>query len=159
MLPERRTPDRLIEDFDVPLCLLILDNGDRPELLSAKQRRLIPDSNWLEIVVTTRCDPADIGAASRSLATVEVGPLLEGEGVELLRSFMPGEEFPSIEEEEEAKVRHEQQHRDRQRRVADLDPGRALGREACALSPAEVETDAIRQERRVAAWRLRHARH
>lgn len=96
--PMRRTPDPLIEDFGTARCLLILDNVDDHRLLAADQLKLMPAAPWLEIIVTTRVDPQSLGVAGDRIAAVEVPPLSAAEGLELLRSFMPGEEFPSVDE-------------------------------------------------------------
>ncbi len=86
-----------LPDFE-PRCLIILDNVDRPELLDAQQLALLPETEWLEVVVTTRLDPRDFGAArdGKRMTAIPVDSLPIRDAVALLREFR---EFESDEEE------------------------------------------------------------
>ena len=100
-LENRHTPEDQLEVRDKSACLLILDNVDETDLLAADQLGLIPAEDWLSVIITTRLSPDSFGAAT-SLRSIEVPPLSLIEGVELLRTFMPGEEFPGTDEAQAA---------------------------------------------------------
>ena len=72
-------------------ALLVLDNLDDPGLLGAGQRDQInaADWGWLRIVATSRKGPEEFGGPGRGIKAVEVGPLSEGESLELLREHQP----------------------------------------------------------------------
>lgn len=67
--PERRAS--AIPDFH-PRALIILDNVDHPELLHPDQIALLPEKEWLEIIVTTRLDPDEFYADERALHTIPI---------------------------------------------------------------------------------------
>src|SRR6056297_4056495 len=100
-LEDRPTPEDQLEAYESSRCLLILDNVDETELLAADQLGLIPSEDWLSVIITTRLSPDSFGAAT-SLRSIEVPPLNLIEGVELLRTFMPGEAFPDADEAQAA---------------------------------------------------------
>jgi hypothetical protein len=102
-LPERHCPEHEPPELQQARALLILDNVDRPELLAATQRALLPAAEWLEIIVTTRLDPQDFGGGDRSFAHVEVGVLPEDDAVQLLADFQPGHSFADAAEEAAAR--------------------------------------------------------
>ena len=94
----RRSPDRHSADVDLPKldhprCLLILDNVDDPALLSADQIALIPATEWLEIVVTTRLNPERFGAGDRWQKPISVDELPEPDALALLCDFQPEHRF------------------------------------------------------------------
>ena len=105
--PERHSPDADLPLFEKPRCLLILDNIDQVEMLSAAQAKLIPAEEWLEVLVTTRMNPADFGLGDRWQVPFEVQPLTEIESLNLLRDFQPGHRFGTQAEDaqEEASAR------------------------------------------------------
>src|SRR6056297_271522 len=100
-LEDRHTPEDQLEAYESSRCLLILDNVDETELLAADQLGLIPAEDWLSVIITTRLSPDSFGAAT-SLRSIQVPPLSLIEGVELLRTFMPGESFPDADETQAA---------------------------------------------------------
>ena len=102
-LKNRHTPEDQLEVRENSRCLLILDNVDKTELLAADQLGLIPAEDWLSVIITTRLSPDSFGAAT-SLRSIEIPPLSLIEGVELLRTFMPGEAFPDVEEAKAAEA-------------------------------------------------------
>ena len=71
--------------------------------LSAAQVALLPAVEWLEIIVTTRLDPARFGAGERWQQAVEIPPLPDADALDLVRDFQPGHRFAS--ESEEAAAR------------------------------------------------------
>ncbi len=101
-LPERHCPEHEPPELKQPRALLILDNVDQPELLSATQVALLPAQEWLEVIVTTRLDPLQFGGGPRSFAHVEVSVLPEADAVRLLADFQPGHRFANAAEEEAA---------------------------------------------------------
>jgi len=92
-----------IPQLDTPRCLLILNNVDHPELLSADQVALLPAKEWLEILITTRLDPNDFGAGHLWGASLEIAPLPEEDALALLRDFQPGLRFSDASEEAAAR--------------------------------------------------------
>ena len=74
---ERHTRESDPPELKQPRALLILDNVDQPALLGATQVALLPPEEWLEIVVTTRLDPARFDGGDRAFAHVEVSVLPE----------------------------------------------------------------------------------
>ena len=87
----------------VPRCLIVLDNVDQPELLSAEQVALLPMEEWLEVVVTTRLDPKAFGGATggQRIKPIEVDSLPTPDALALLQSFRA---FKTPDEEKEAKA-------------------------------------------------------
>ena len=94
--------DRMSIDANLPQItprtLIILDNVDQPPLLSADQLILLPQSEWFELIVTTRLDPERFGIG-KDLRSVPVDSLPIDDAVALIRDFQPGQEFSSAEEE------------------------------------------------------------
>jgi hypothetical protein len=88
-LPERHCPLGEPPELGTPRALLILDNVDQPELLSARQLAQLPAAEWLELIVTTRLDPAHFGGGERSFKPVEVGVLPPEDALQLLADFQP----------------------------------------------------------------------
>lgn len=76
-----------IDAEDVPRrMLLILDNVDRPGLLSAEALAPLAAEDWLRVVVTTRLDPREV-ADPRAIAPVAVDDLPEADAMALLRQW------------------------------------------------------------------------
>ena len=65
--------------------LLVLDNVDRPQLLSAAEASGIAGQDWLQVVITTRLAPQTFGAAADRLSLVAVDDLPPDEALALLR--------------------------------------------------------------------------
>jgi len=101
--PDRHTPEADIPVIEQPRCLLILDNVDKPELLSAAQIALLPAEEWLEIIVTTRLDPAQFGAGNRWQAAVHVDELPIPDALALVADFQPDRRFASPADEQAAR--------------------------------------------------------
>ncbi len=99
---DRHAPDELPTALETPRALLILDNVDKAKLLSASQLSRLPNEPWLEVIVTTRLDPAGFGDR-RSFAAVEVGVLPLSDAFRLLADHQPGEVFASADEEDAAR--------------------------------------------------------
>lgn len=87
-------------ELKAPRALLLLDNVDQKQLLSASQLGLLPAEEWLEIVVTTRLDPKDFGGGDKVFAHLEVGVLPDADALQLLADFQP---FASEAEEQAAR--------------------------------------------------------
>ncbi|MCB9952069.1 MAG: TIR domain-containing protein [Planctomycetaceae bacterium] len=102
--PERHTSsDDDLPEIEQPRALLLLDNVDQPELLSAAQVGQWPAAEWLEILVTTRLDPTRFGIGDRWQAPpLEIDPLPDSDALELIRDYQPNHCFTSPEEEEAA---------------------------------------------------------
>jgi hypothetical protein len=100
---ERHTPEHEPPELRQPRALLILDNVDQPELLAAAQVALLPAAEWLEVIVTTRLDPAVFGGGDRTFRHLEVGVLPEADALRLLAEFQPGYCFSSPAEAEAAR--------------------------------------------------------
>jgi tetratricopeptide (TPR) repeat protein len=83
-----------------PHILLILDNVDQPDLLSSSEAALVAGAHWLQIIVTTRLDPARFGVADRSLSLIPVDDLPPEDALALLRRLRP---FAGEEEEQAAR--------------------------------------------------------
>lgn len=98
-LPERHCPENDPPELKQPRALLILDNVDRAELLSATQLALLPAAEWLELIVTTRLGPGGFGGGDRAFAHVEVSVLPLPDALRLLADFQPGHRFASADEE------------------------------------------------------------
>ena len=101
--PERHSPEADLPAIEQPRCLLILDNVDQAELLGAAQLALLPAVEWLEVIVTTRLDPAAFGAGDRWQQPVEIKPLPEADALDLLRDFQPEHRFICEAEEQAAR--------------------------------------------------------
>ena len=69
--------------------LLVLDNVDKPELLSAAEASGVSGQDWLQVVMTTRLGPEAFGAASDRLSLIPVDDLPPEDAVALLRRFRP----------------------------------------------------------------------
>lgn len=87
-------------ELQQPRALLLLDNVDQTQLLSASQLGLLPAEEWLEIVVTTRLNPNDFGGGDKVFAHLEVGVLPDADALQLLADFQP---FASEAEEQAAR--------------------------------------------------------
>jgi tetratricopeptide (TPR) repeat protein len=85
-----------------PRALLLLDNVDQTQLLSASQLGLLPAEEWLEIIVTTRLDPRAFGGGDKAFAHLEVGVLPDADALQLLADFQPDHAFASPDEEQAA---------------------------------------------------------
>ena len=83
-----------------PRALVILDNVDNPDMVSAQQLRLLRQYEWLELVVTTRLRRSELGNAEDVIPIV-VDSLPIEDAVALVRNFQlsPKQEFPSLEYE------------------------------------------------------------
>jgi tetratricopeptide (TPR) repeat protein len=86
-----------------PRCLLILDNVDRPALLSAAQTARVPQSEWLHVILTTRLNQNELGGASPDRQFLAVDELPEDDAVELIESYLRGGRFPAETEREAAR--------------------------------------------------------
>jgi tetratricopeptide (TPR) repeat protein len=91
--PEHHSPVGFLPKLDLPKALLLLDNVDRPELLSAREVGNLPAEEWLELLVTTRLDPMKFGMGERWHTPLEVKPLPEHEALALIRDYQPGQQF------------------------------------------------------------------
>ncbi|MGV2975773.1 TIR domain-containing protein, partial [Roseibium alexandrii] len=93
--------DRHTSGFDkdrlTPRMLIVFDNVDQPDLLSAEALAPLTNEDWLEIVVTTRLDPQSLGD-TRSLDAISVDDLPEADAMALLRNWRSFE----TEDEEQA---------------------------------------------------------
>jgi tetratricopeptide (TPR) repeat protein len=67
--------------------LLILDNVDHAEMLSAEEMQSLAGRPWLQIVATTRLDPKEFGAASMTAIPVDDLPM--DDALALLRRARP----------------------------------------------------------------------
>ena len=101
---EKRDPDRQFErvirelkalaDSQQPhLCLLILDNVDRPELLEPAQTKRLPAADWLHVLATTRLGENELFSRHKDRAFLPVDELPEAGALELVRSYQPGGSF------------------------------------------------------------------
>ena len=97
------SPAHDLPEIEQPRALLILDNVDRPELLSAREISRLPAGNWLEIIVTTRLNPSAFGCGDRTLAYLEIGTLPPADALQLLADFQPAHRFASADEEAAAR--------------------------------------------------------
>ncbi|TAD91668.1 MAG: TIR domain-containing protein [Alphaproteobacteria bacterium] len=78
------------EGFDVaPQCLLIFDNLDCPELLTATEAASLGDHPWLHIAITTRLDPEHLGSPSLRGATIAIDDLPVDDALDLLQLLRP----------------------------------------------------------------------
>ncbi|MCW5559762.1 MAG: hypothetical protein KIT22_18250, partial [Verrucomicrobiae bacterium] len=99
---DRHAPDQNLPELDHPRALLLLDNVDKPELLDATALASVPAGEWLEIIVTTRLDPAAFGSTGK-FAALEINTLPEADALNLLRDFQPDRQFPGPQEEAAAR--------------------------------------------------------
>jgi tetratricopeptide (TPR) repeat protein len=94
--------DRMSSDANLPeiapRTLIILDNVDQPGLLAADQLKLMPQSEWFELVVTTRLDPERLGIG-KDLLSIPVDSLPLDDSVALIRDFQPKQQFTNAEDE------------------------------------------------------------
>jgi tetratricopeptide (TPR) repeat protein len=93
--PERHTPTEALAPIENPRALLVLDNVDQPELLDAREIAQLLAEEWLELIVTTRLNPADFGGSDRTFHCVEVHVLPESDALHLLRDFQETHAFPN----------------------------------------------------------------
>ncbi|MCP5539463.1 MAG: TIR domain-containing protein [Akkermansiaceae bacterium] len=99
--PERHFPDGLPDPR--PRALVILDNVDAAAILHPDQLALLPEDEWLEIVVTTRMNPAAFQAGRRQIQPIPIDSLPPSDAVALLREFQPERRFASPAEEAAAR--------------------------------------------------------
>ena len=102
-----RHPDRNSHVSELPAiekarCLLILDNVDQVELMSAANTAMLNNADWLEVIVTTRLNPNDFGVGNERRTSLEVKTLPLTESVELIREFQPAKRFANQQEESAA---------------------------------------------------------
>jgi tetratricopeptide (TPR) repeat protein len=76
-----------------PRCLIILDNVDRPELLTPKQRKLLPQKDWLHVVATTRLGDREILDLVGNLTFLPVDEMPAPDAVDLIESYQPDGRF------------------------------------------------------------------
>ncbi|MEO1276885.1 MAG: hypothetical protein AAFV96_16435, partial [Pseudomonadota bacterium] len=81
--------------------LLILDNVNRPELLAAAEASGMAGRDWLQVVMTTRLDPARFGAADERLSLIPIDDLPMEDALALLRRLRP---FATAEDEAAART-------------------------------------------------------
>ena len=98
---ERMSGDENLPQIE-PRTLVILDNVDQPGLLSAQHLALLPQSEWFELVVTTRLDPERFGIG-KDLRPIPVDSLPLDDAVALIRDFQPNQQFASAADEAGAK--------------------------------------------------------
>lgn len=72
-----------------PRILVIFDNVDSPNLMNADAVAALHNLEWLEIIVTTRLDPAEIGVVG-SNSSLKVDHLPQDDAVALLREMLDG---------------------------------------------------------------------
>lgn len=94
---DRMSRDEHLPEIE-PRTLIILDNVDQPELLSAAQLALLPQAEWFELVVTTRLDPERFGIG-KELRPIPVDSLPIEDAVALVRDFQPNQQFVDAEDE------------------------------------------------------------
>lgn len=78
-------------DQHPPRMLVVFDNVDSPGLLHADVLAALQAPDWLEMVVTTRLDPSEIGPATGSnpqIATRAVDHLPQSDAVALIRDML-----------------------------------------------------------------------
>jgi|694.fasta_scaffold48459_2 hypothetical protein len=90
-------------ELERPRALVILDNVDKPELLSATELAQLTGSEWLEVIVTTRMSPDRFGGGDRIFSPLEINTLSHADSVRLLAEFLPDHRFASDQEEEASK--------------------------------------------------------
>jgi hypothetical protein len=90
-----------------PRLLVIFDNVDTPGLLNAKAYDELQGPDWLEMIITTRLAPSEIGDAGRdkSIRTTEVNHLPLGDAVELIRKMLRGTPRAPLDKAERQAVR------------------------------------------------------
>jgi tetratricopeptide (TPR) repeat protein len=69
--------------------LLILDNVDQADLMSSAEAAGLAGQDWLQVVMTTRLDPAQFGAADERLSLIPVDDLPPADALALLRRLRP----------------------------------------------------------------------
>ncbi|MDZ4693290.1 toll/interleukin-1 receptor domain-containing protein, partial [Terricaulis sp.] len=70
-------------------ALLILDNVDHSEILSAEEMASLAARPWLQIIATTRLDPGEFGGASGAMIAIPVDDLPIEDALALLRRVRP----------------------------------------------------------------------
>jgi tetratricopeptide (TPR) repeat protein len=70
-----------------PRMLVILDNVDSPDLLNAKAYAALQSPDWLELIVTTRLDPTEVGDPS-GMKVLAVEFLSSQDAVALIRTML-----------------------------------------------------------------------
>ncbi|MFM8213442.1 MAG: hypothetical protein ACKN82_02170, partial [Pirellula sp.] len=102
----RQDKDRMSSEENLPelhpRALVIFDNVDHPDLVSAEQLKFLPQSEWFELVVTTRLDPEKFGVG-KDLRPIAVDSLPIDDAIALIRDFQPNQQFPSLQYEEGVK--------------------------------------------------------
>ncbi|KUG28038.1 hypothetical protein ASZ90_002104 [hydrocarbon metagenome] len=72
--------------------LVLLDNVDKPELLSDEQTRRLPQADWLCLLATTRLGPEDLKEIDDQ-NFLPVDELLEEDALALIESYQPKRRF------------------------------------------------------------------
>lgn len=93
-----------VESSEFGYCLLMLDNVDDPDLLSAANTHLVASVPWLHVLATTRLSEEELKANRRDLAFLALDGLDVGESHELLRTYQHGGAFASTELDDQARV-------------------------------------------------------
>ncbi len=88
-----------------PRMLVVFDNVDGPGLLNAEAQAALGAPDWLEMIVTTRLEPTEIGPGG-GMEALAVDHLPEGDAAELIRGMIRGaRNRPALDESERAAVR------------------------------------------------------
>jgi tetratricopeptide (TPR) repeat protein len=83
-------------------CLLLLDNVDRPELLSPAFIARLNPGDWLHILATTRLGEHELSGSSADRTFLPVDELSPDEALTLIETYQPGKLFPSDAERDAA---------------------------------------------------------
>ena len=84
-------------------CLLILDNVDRPELLSQAMVQRLNCGDWLHVVATTRLGENELSGRSPDRRFVAIDELPPDDALALIEEYQPNGLFPSEAERQAAR--------------------------------------------------------
>ncbi len=82
---ERHGPEMALEEHQ-PRLLLILDNADQPGLLASPALQAMGRYDWLELVVTTRLSPGELGDG-REMHGIAIDDLPAADALDLLHAY------------------------------------------------------------------------
>ena len=111
---EKKDPERAFERVLIELrrradsatpsrVLVILDNVDRPGLLSPTETCRLPAAHWLNVVVTTRMGEPDMFPWEKDRAFLPVDELPEDDALALIETYQPGGAFRDGQEQAAAR--------------------------------------------------------
>ena len=94
---------KLAQANQPPRCLLLLDNVDRPELLSPAAVQRLNCGDWLHVLATTRLGENELSGRSPDRRFLAIDELPPADALALIEEYQPNGAFPSESERQAAR--------------------------------------------------------